>query len=194
MTSRVEIANLALQKLGAKRITSLTQDHTNAIEMNTCFDLVRDAELRRYPWSFAIRRASIAADADGPVWGDHLRYTLPNDYLALIRDDEGGQAVDWKIEAGAEGTGTFILSADASPLEIRYVARVEDPNAYDTLFIESLACKLAMQCCKKITGSNAAAADAKDEYKDAIAEAKRIAAIEKEAQAAPEDDWINARR
>ena len=58
----------------------------------------------------------------GPVWGGWTRYSLPNDFLRLIRDDESGLDVDWKIE------GLYILSADASPLEIRYIANIEDPN------------------------------------------------------------------
>ncbi len=112
---------------------------------------------------------------------------MPNDYLSLIRDDETGQAVDWKIE------GLFILSTDGSPLEIRYIARIEDANYYDSLFVEAFACKLALQTCNEITQSGAKKASIGEEYKFAIAEAKRIGAIEKEAQKFPEDDWINAR-
>ena len=36
--SRVQLANRALQKLGAKRIESLTQDHPNARSMNAAFE------------------------------------------------------------------------------------------------------------------------------------------------------------
>jgi hypothetical protein len=187
-TSNVQIANLALQKLGVSRkLESLTQDHPNARTLNLAFEPIRAAELRRYDWSFAIKRESIAADANGPTWGDWNRYGKPNDFIRLLRDDETGQRVDWKIE------GLFILSRTTSPLEIRYLAKITDPNFYDALFIEALAAKLAWQCCEEITGSVSKRDRCQSDYDFAIAEARRIGAIEKEAQDSPEDDWLNAR-
>ena len=187
-TSEVAIANRALQKLGASRISSLTQDDPNARSMNAAFDLVRDAELRRYDWSFAIKRESIAADATDTTWGDWNRYPLPNDFLKLIRDDESESNLDWRIE------GLYIVTADASPLEIRYVARVEDANYYDALFIEAFACKLALECCEEITQSTSKKESIKDDYDKAVAEARRLGAIEKPAMVFPEDEWLAARR
>lgn len=185
--SEVSIANRALQLLGAKRISSLSQDHPNARSMNAAYERVRDRELRKYDWGFAIKRASIAADGDETLWGDWYRYSLPNDYIRLIRDDESGLSVDWKIE------GLFILSKDAAPLEIRYVAQITDPNYFDALFIEALAAALAVACCKEIADSTSDKESLKEDYKDAIAEAKKWGAIEKGSQEFPEDDWITAR-
>lgn len=191
--SNVAIANLALQKLGASRIESLTEDHPNARSMNAVFELVRDAELRRYTWNFAKRRASLAADASDTAWGNWNRYSLPNDFLCLIRDDESGYAPDWRIESGAEGEGAFIVTADAAPLDFPYIARITDPNQLDPLFIDAFACKLALQTCQEITQSVTKKADVKDEYDTAIAEARRVNAIEKPAQEFPEDEWLTAR-
>jgi hypothetical protein len=185
--SKVAIANRALQKLGAKRIESLTQDHPNARSMNACFDQVRDSLLRKYSWSFAIKRDSIAADGDDPVWGDWSRYTKPNDFLALMRDDESGRVVDWKIE------GDYILSGDGSPLEIRYLARIEDPSKYDALFDEAFAAKLAFETCFEITASTSKQDRCERDLEEAISEAQRVNAIEKGAETFPEDEWITAR-
>lgn len=188
-TSKVAIANGALQRLGAKRIESLTQDHPNARSMNAAYDRVIKAEIRRYGWNFAIKRQSVAADGtDETILNTWNRYSLPNDFLRLLRDDETGIAVDWKIE------GLYILSADASPLEFRYLAHIDDPNYYDSLFIEAVECKLALVCCKEITGSDSAKESITNDYKDAIAEAKKNNAFEKEAQEFPEDSWLAVRR
>lgn len=187
-TSNVAIANGALQRLGAKRIESLSQDHPNARSMNAAFERVRKRLLRRFDWSFAIARASIAADASGPTWGDWNRYSLPNDFIRLIRDDESGAAVDWKVE------GQYILSGDDAPLEIRYVVDVTDPNSFDPLFIEAFECKLALECCEEITGSTAKRAGVQADYDDAISEAKKWGAIEKGAQEFPEDSWTTFNR
>jgi hypothetical protein len=186
-TSKVAIANGALQRLGAGRIESLTQDHPNARSMNAAFDRVVRAEIRKYGWNFAIKRASIAADGDLSEWGEWKRYSLPNDYLRILRDDESKLNVDWRLE------GLYILSGDASPLQFRYLAHIEDPNYYDSLFIETVECKLAAVTCKEITGSNEAKRLAFEEHAIAIAEAKRVNALEKEAQEFPEDDWVQAR-
>lgn len=195
-TSKVAIANRALQKLGAKRIEALDQNHPNARSISAAYDLVRDAELRRYRWGFATRRASIAADGSDTEWGDWNRFSLPNDYLCLIRDDETLQAVDWRIEAGdtEDGEGVFVVTADASPLEIRYVARIDDPNYYDPLFIEAFATKLALEICEDVTQSTSKKESLRADYDYAIAEARRLGAIEKPAQEFPEDEWLAARR
>lgn len=187
-TSKVQIANLALQKLGSSsKLESLTQNAANARTLNLAYEPIRRAEIRRYVWSFAIKRESIAADANAPTWGDWTRYSLPNDFVRLIRDDESGQLVDFKIE------GRYILSRVSAPLEIRYLADIDDPNFYDPLFVEAFAAKLAHQCCWEITQSTAKKADCNADYDNAIAEAKRIGAIEKENQQEPEDDWLIAR-
>ena len=186
--SKVALANYALQKLGAKRIESLTQDHPNARSMNAAFNLVLRAELRRYDWNFAIKRASIAEDGDEPTWGDWNQYSLPNDFIRLLRDDETEQAVDWKVE------GLFILTKDAAPIEIRYIAFIEDPVFWDASFDEAFACKLALQCCEEITQSTSKKGGIAADYDFEIAEAKRTGAIEKSAREFPEDEWLSARR
>jgi hypothetical protein len=185
--SKVAIANRALQKLGADRIESLSEDSPNARSMAAVYDITRKAELRRYVWGFAIKRDSIAADGSQTSWGQWNRYSLPNDFLRLIRDDESSQAPDWRIE------GQYIVSADSAPLNIRYIADIDDPNFYDSLFVEAFASKLALEVCVEITGSSGRQDRAGRDYDLAIGEAKRIGAIEKEAQQFPVDDWINAR-
>lgn len=187
-TSNVAIANGALQRLGAKRIESLAQDHPNARSMNAAFEKTIRQEIRRYGWNFAIHRESVAADGDDAAWGNWNRYSLPNDYIRLLRDDESGMTVDWRIE------GLYILSRDASPLQFRYLRYIDDPNYYDSLFIEAVECKLAFVTCEEITGSTSKKESLKADYDLVIAEAKRSNAFEKEAQEFPEDEWLAARR
>ena len=187
-TSNVAIANRALQKLGAERVESLTQDHPNARSMNACFEAVRDAELRRYDWSFAIKRASVAADADVTLWGNWNKYSLPGDFLRLLLDNESNSVVDWRIE------GIYIVTGDDAPLEFRYIARIEDPNYFDLLFIEAFASKLALECCEEITQSASKKDRIQGEYTFAVNEAKRLGSIERAEQDPPEDEWIEARR
>lgn len=187
--SDVTVANRALQKLGAKRIESLTQDTPNARSINACYEVLRDAELARYQWAFAIKRASVAADAtDETILDTWKRYTLPNDFISLIRDDETTGYVDWQQE------GLYILSKTASPLKFKYVAKIEDPNFFNPLFVETLAGKIAMECCYEITDSNTKKESLKADYLNDLAEAKRLGFIQKAAQETKDDPWISARR
>ncbi len=62
------------------------------------------------------------------------------------------------------------------------------------MFIEAFATRLAMECAIEITDSQSDKESLKDDYDRAISEAKRIGAIEKEAEQFPEDSWLAARR
>lgn len=182
--SEVSIVNLALQKLGATRIEALDQDHPNARSMNAAYEATRNKLLRRYPWSFAITRLSVAADAAQTVWGNLNQFPLPADFARLIRDDETGVRTDWKIE------GRFVVTTYAAPLEFKYGALVTDPTIFDAMFVDALACALAMQACKEITGSDPEKAGVTREFLDAINLAKSVGAIEKDPDEGLEDDWL----
>ncbi len=55
-SSPADIANRALQHLGATHITTLTDNSKNAYETNFAYDKCRRAELRANAWNFAARR------------------------------------------------------------------------------------------------------------------------------------------
>lgn len=57
--TREDIANRALQQLGAERIDSFDDDSKNAAAIKFAYDKLRCAELRRNLWNFAIRTAVI---------------------------------------------------------------------------------------------------------------------------------------
>ena len=189
MASTIDICNRALQKLGADRIISLTQNSTSARACNLAYEPVRDAELRAHVWNFAVKRAQLAADATAPLYGYNYAYTLPSDCLRLLPNDhqEGFYSKDWKIE------GRKILTNESAPLEIRYIYRVTDTTQYDATFIESLACKLAMEMCEELTQSNSKRQLAQDEYKATIREARKMNAFENPPVEQQTDDWLTAR-
>lgn len=187
--SDVAICNLALQKLGADRIVTLDQDHPNARDCNAAYAPTRDKLLRRYAWSFAKSRAELAASATAPAFDYGYAFPLPTDFLRLIlpRDNR----IDWVIERHAGRRA--ILSNDAGPLEIRYVALVTDPTEFDPLFDDALACALAFQICEKITQSNTKKADLVAEMREAIRNARQMNAFEVLPQESDDDPWIQAR-
>lgn len=189
MASKTEIANRALQRLGAKRITDLTEDSRNARAIAAAYESVKLAELRKYNWSFAIKRAQLASSVSTPLFGRSYIYPLPADFVRLLPLDpeQVSNNEDYQIE------GRNILTNESSPLNMRYVYNVTDPNEMDSLFRETFACKLAEELCEEITQSNTKIQTVIDAYKDIIAEAKKAGAIEKTAQQPPEDSWVTVR-
>jgi hypothetical protein len=192
-TSDIAVANYALQKLGADRVESFDQNHPNARSVKAVFDTIKRAELRRYTWGFATRRAILAKDTAQTLWGTHNRFTTPTGFIRLIFDDETGQRTDWALESDATDT-LFIITDDEAPLYIKYIHEVKAANLYDPLFENAFATKMAFEMCEEVTGSGGRKASLKDDYKTAIAEAKRVGSIEKTAVEFPEDTYISERR
>lgn len=187
--SVVGICNRALQKLGAARITSLSEDSVNARACNTAWEACRLAELRKHPWSCAIQRASLAADATAPDWGRANAFTLPSDYIRLVKPypEDNSYTLDYVIESGK------ILSDEDAPLYIRYVGDVTDAAQMDPLLREAISCRMAIEMCEEITQSNSKKAGVKADYTEVIAEAKRANAIEQVPSTQPDDEWITVR-
>jgi hypothetical protein len=193
MSSKVSIANRALAKLGDDRILLLTDDVKSARTLNQMFDEVRDAELRRHRWKFAIKRASLPALSEAPAWGYERQFPLPSDYLAMV------QIGETYIRPGMGGTasssieGGVILTSAVAPLKVRYVARIENTGLFDPLFVEMLACRLAMEACETLTQSETKFSRCAQQYKDALIEATRADSIEKLPDELPAGSWLDSR-
>lgn len=183
-SSDVDICNLALQRLGAKSISSLSEDSTAGRECNRVYAHARDSELRAHPWNFARARASLAASSTAPLFEFTNQFPLPTDYLRLLPNNE---VTDWQIE------GRNILTDDGAPLKIIYLKRVTDPNDFDELFLELLVSRIANDIAEKITQSNTKKETATLAYRTAKAEARKINSFENVPKAPPTDTWINAR-
>lgn len=204
MASQTEIANLTLVKLGESRIINIADNNKPARTISSMFDRVRDAEMRKRRWSFTIKRKQLAADSEVPTFGYGLQYTLPTDCLRVLSISEygfGPNLSDYFIGRGApyaiEGrkilTGMVGASGTPEPLRLRYISAIADTTLWDSLFIETFACKCAVEACETLTGSSDKRRLAWNEYKEAIAEAVRANAIELPAEEIQDDTWVLAR-
>lgn len=192
MAGKVEIANRALTKLGSERILLLTDPGKEARVMNSMFDTVMDAELRRHRWKFALKRATLPALVATPEWGYAYAYQLPADFLALVQVNEYylrglKQKTLWTVESGQ------ILTDLTAPLKVRYIRRVDNLGVLDPLFIEVLACKLAYEACETLTQSSQKRQQAGEEYRFAVQEAVRQDAIENPPDELPWGSWLDSR-
>ena len=186
MPSIVDIVNRALDKLGQNPVVNLVTDGTTSANLaNRTWPIVRDQMLREHPWNFAIKRTNLAPLSDAPDWGYNYQHELPSDFLRLveIRDVDTDE---YQLEGGK-------ILTDESILYIRYVAIIEDPNEYDSAFIDALASRLAFEMCERLTQSNTKKELFWEEHLGMLSKAKSIGAIENPSSVFEEDEWIEVR-
>lgn len=204
--TKVDICNRALQILGAKSISALTDSTVQARACNLAYDIVRRSELRKRVWSFAIERESLAADSPAPTWGRQNSFTVPSNFLRLA---EGypeqyygdGNTVGVTVASTSTITGyrdwviekNKIVTNDSAPLQIRFVYDVTDTTLFDSTFSEALAAALGYELCEALTQSNSKKADCAAAYKTKIEEAKQANSIEVAPADPPPDPWLTCR-
>jgi hypothetical protein len=186
IASPVIIANRALQMLGARRITSLLDDSTNARAANACYETLRDAEIQAHPWIFAIKRTIIPTADPAPVFGSINAFSVPADFLRCLPYTPPDQLItsDWVLE------GNQVLTTDKAPLSFRYISRITDCNAMAVTFREALSCRMAAEMCEELTQSNEKKKGIEGKYITVIREARRTNAIQQLPAEAPMDLYL----
>ena len=190
MATNVSIANLALQILGVStKIESLDADNPNAREINSCFISLREELLRKFPWNFAKKRATLPALTDQTVWGELNRYQTPTDLLRLLRPTD--RHVDWELER-SDTSGDVIVTRDTAPLQIRYISEVTNPAQFDSEFVQVFAARLAQQCCQPITSSAEKQQIADKAFAVALRDARMANAFERASDETITDNYLVA--
>lgn len=151
MSSNVEIANLALSRLGADLILALDEDTENGRKVNAIYEIVRDIMLAKHPWNFALKRVSLALLSETPNFGFDSVFQLPPDYLRVIKTDQATD-VDYKIEGKK-------LYTDVGEIKIQYIFQVTDPVEFSQGFVDAFYSELAAWLAYPITNNRGFADD-----------------------------------
>ena len=182
VTSFVDICNRAITFLGSERITSLDDDTKEGRAWKAIHEQTRDNVLRAHPWSFAMKRAALAATTTAPAWEYATAYNWPADCLRIVEVDT---TEEWVVE------GRQILTDVTGSLNILYVYQVTDPNEFDALFIEVYAARIAADIAYEITASVRVVETATTLYQQLLTQARNVDA--KEAQPQKVNDWLESR-
>lgn len=87
--SAVGIANVALLRIGARgTISSFQDDSPNAIKVNTVWNSVFQEVLSERDWKFAKTKVELQQSTIKPVFGYCFAYSLPADFLRLVKPKE----------------------------------------------------------------------------------------------------------
>lgn len=185
MASQVDIANRALDKLGAESIVALDEDSENARIINRAYEIVLDSMLRSHTWNCAKTRVVLAPLSTAPAFDFDYQFQLPADCLRPIFPPD---VTDWSVEKG-----NVLLTNDGSTLNLLYISTLPDPNDMDSCFIEAFASKLAVECCEKVTQSATKRKLAIEQYDDAMEVARKANAFESIPAQQDYSSWIDAR-
>jgi len=200
MPSTVDIANYALNNLGASNISSLDENSKAARIVNQRYEAVRDAVFRAHPWNCLIERAQLAQDTDAPAFGYAYQYALPtNPYcLRVLEFSNGTLSYPQDNITNNSGGPVFVIEGrklltDEAVARIKYIGRVTDPQQYDASLVEALAARLAAEVCYAITGSTSMVQIQTSLYEAKINEARFNDATEGATQRLEASDFIESR-
>jgi hypothetical protein len=187
--SKTEICNRALQKVGDDRVVDLAESSPRARAVNLAYDYVREALLQAHPWSFAVKRSALAADASAPEFGRERAFAFPADCLRLLPPypEDDVMTREWQVE------GRKIYTDEEAPLKVRYIANIEDTTLMPPLFRELLSCAIAVEICEQLTQSNTKRAQLREEMLRTMRRAQMADTQEQPPTGTPDDDWITAR-
>jgi hypothetical protein len=174
-SSDLTICNLALGKIGARRIIAMDEESNEARVCRLHYAETRDEVLRSHRWNFAVKRETLTLIATEPAFGWKAGFAMPMDCLRVFEvngwDFSRRESV-WEIE------GRFVMINEESA-DIRYIARIEDANLFDSIFIEAFATKLASKIAMPIQGSVQISSEMLGQYEKLVGgKARRTDAFE----------------
>lgn len=148
MASKVSICNLALRRIGQRKIQSLAELSPEGVACNDLYDDIRRIVLAFHPWRFAVKNATLAP-LSGTILGQKYSYayTIPADCIRVICVEPLSTVPPIEFEV----VGTELRTNDPTG-EVRYIWDIEDPTAFDDLFINAFAYHLASDLAPLITG------------------------------------------
>lgn len=161
ITTTTDICNLALGRLGARRLASYEADITT--EAKACrlhFELVRDTLLRRHQWDFAKTSRVLSRLAADPLSEYAAAWQMPADCVRIIRISSGDSVNPLN---GFERRGRALLTHEVGKVELVYVTNGVEIHEWDSLFVDAVVLKLAARIAGDITQNPALAQECTNE-------------------------------
>ena len=152
--SETSICNMALARIGAKRINDYNDSsdtETEAIYCRLFFEQTAKALMRSHFWRFARDRATLSQDTTTPSFQWDYQYILPADFLRHILIYDGSDRPEGRTYVSYEFEGNRLL-IDESSVEMKYIKWVSSPADWDRLFIEVLVLQLAQKLVIPLSG------------------------------------------
>ena len=144
ITTRTQICKQAIMRLGSlESLKSQPMVFANSFYDHTLEELLSDV-----PWAFAKKQVSLVINATNPTSGHTKRYTLPTDFIQIIRVnniDTTENFGQWEIVGG------FLHTDIGAPIIVDYTSLVTTVSEFPAPFIEALICRLAAKIALPLT-------------------------------------------
>jgi hypothetical protein len=187
ISNETSIANLALTRLGAQRVTDIDTEQTeNAAKIRAVFDFLRDETLRGHTWNFATQRVNFNKLTTSPLYGFLNEFQIPGNVLRILPPSTGfssNLAGEYKIE------GDKVLTDDDT-FQARCILRIEDTTKWDSTFVEVFATRLQAELAYAIVNNRALANDLTQVYLAKLRAAKAFDAMEDTPDPLQADTWL----
>lgn len=149
MTSVVQICNMALSRLGQRRINAIDEDTNEARACNLHYVELRDREIEAFDWHHTITRKVLAAVPNDRTEEWDYAYQRPSlmaSFIGVLDPDIG--TLDPPFPYLIEGSTIYTNVEKAVGV---YAGTSSDPGAWTALFRGALAWCLAREICMSLT-------------------------------------------
>lgn len=167
-TSKLDIANLALEKLGQSVTIAAFEENTkHGKAIARAWDRVRDFVLADRPWQFATvaKPGELLTETAFPGWQRHYAYPADCLYLFAVTTANGARIAmqqvmndtielaspgyEYELSRGEQATS---VNTDIEDAYFVFTSIVTDTARYPAKFVEALACRLAWDRAGAIAG------------------------------------------
>jgi len=164
MLSRLDIANLALGKLGVSlTITDYANDISNQAKViRRHFKMALELLLEKHPWNFATKYGALTLVSEDAKQPYRYLYSVPADCLIIreIADEERFTDVeryeDYKIrwEQVYEAAGAIRIRTNLVDAWAKYTVAVDETYSFPSHFGRALAAQLALEIAPSLITNN----------------------------------------
>lgn len=195
MTTKIQVYNQALSRLGPVRLASLVENRPERIVFDQHYDEVVQEVLESGLWFFALRTQEWTPDIDATdsINGQFV-YNIPADYVRLRKISPDQAQVSEDLSYRREGE--TILS-DHSLLYVTFVSNDASYGlnlaAWPQLFANTVADYLALRSNLPITKDRGTTNDLEQKAARSLAKARRVDAVDERIKLKQPGTWIQSR-
>ncbi len=195
--NKLKLYNDALGILGERKLASLTENREPRRVLDDVWDfgVVRYC-LERGQWTFATRSMKYTySPSVEPPWGYRRSFNKPDDYVRTVALCSDEYFLCPLLRYSDEANTWF---ADEDDIYVKYTS--DDPSygndmgKWPETFAEMVSARLAHKAAWRITQSGQKRAEAKDNWKRCMLDAKSNDAMNQPTVFPPQGTWTRARR
>ena len=160
--TKISIVNAALVLVGAKKISSLTDNSKSARLASDLYEVnLKNVFGLPHNWKFATTRRTLSEYGTEPISGYDKQYLIPEDsqrIIAMVEEDDDEIQFKWRREFVRDTSVTpareyDVVLTNEETVRIKYVALREDPARYPGWFVKLLYTSLAVMLSQPLKQS-----------------------------------------